>query len=232
MRAFLVDHWTPTEVAPSSSSFGSFQEGESGALSPELVRSSLDGIFDDRAYFDVLDSDVDAADKVAGFIKRITDFFDSLFRADGESSVVYWLLLVTLSILLIAFLVWSFLALRRESHGKTKDELGTSLAPSRQLEELLRKAMDSAIHEGSWTEALSMHFRLGLLIMVRRHPGRLRPGFTNRECLVAWADVPDYQLRLSAVIDLLDRKWYAGEECSREEFEQADSVLGEMRAYA
>jgi hypothetical protein len=194
----------------------------------EEARTAVEGIMDGRDY-ERIHEDAGAVGEVfeeAG--SAYFRFLDWVARLSSEAPGMYWLLVALLLIilgLLIFHIVWTFRqALRSEPIAEGLDHRGTG----RSVEQEMELALQQAIHDNAFTDALSLHFRLGLLRMARKHPGSLRPGMTNRECLVAWDETPELQGRLVQVVDLLDRKWYARQECASDEYITARRVLEDM----
>lgn len=167
----------------------------------------------------------DAFENVGGWLNAWMRWLEDL---SDDSPALYWLLFIVLLLilgLLIFHIVWTFRQAFRKRALVEGFPLGT---PGLSHESELRQWLQQALEKSAYTDALSFRFRLGLLYMARKNPGRLRPGMTNRECLSAWHDRPELQLRLAEVVDLLDYKWYARQECITEEYEHAEKILQEM----
>ena len=208
------------------------QLGQGGPASKAQVEESLREIFSDSAYRDVSPDSSVAEAKVVGVIERVAGWFKNLFDFMPNSSIDFWILLSLVLLAVVGFVVLGFRIYHKNRDYYLGDGPVLDLAGQGQRAELLERARVQAVADGALTEALSLRFRLGLVAVAQHTPGRLRPGFTNRECLVAFSEEPAYRDRLAGVIDLLDRKWYAQEECSQEEYSGAEAVLAEMGQHA
>lgn len=196
--------------------------------SAEEARTAAEGIMEGQEYGRIHEDAGAVGELFQEAGSAYLRFLDWVVRLSNEAPGMYWLMVaVLLSILglIIFHIVWTFRqALRAEPLAEGLDHRGTG----RSVEQELELALQQAIQDSAFTDALSLHFRLGLMRMARKHPGCLRPGMTNRECLVAWEERPELQGRLVQVVDLLDRKWYARQECASEEYQAARDVLEEM----
>ncbi len=191
---------------------------------PELAKSAAEEILSARAYSSVHDLGEGAGLwlKLLDWWRELQNWFAELYRG---SELAYWAIVAGL-VLLLALIVWHLIwTIKRSSHWTGWKELDRDLPLGRDPEKALQLAADAARQEGRLIEALSFRFRLALYRHARNHPGALRPGFTNRECLKAWTNNPSALAEMTDVVRLLDRCWYAQQECPVEDFDRAWQVL-------
>ena len=146
----------------------------------------------------------------------------------GESPALHFALLCGLMLLLallIGHMVWSWLRFRR----MRVDPFGQDRLPEgMNLELVLRSALKQAEEAGHWTDALGLRFRLVLWRLQIAQPGRVLPGWTNRELLARWPGDAASLNELRGVVQLLDRTWYAETECTESEYREAAHRLDEV----
>ncbi|MFT5081104.1 MAG: hypothetical protein ACI84E_001762 [Planctomycetota bacterium] len=196
------------------------------------VEEFLGEILSDSAYRKVSPDSTEAQAKIAGAMEELTQWFENLFDFMPYSSANALLVVTSLLLALLGTAYFGYHLYHRDRRYYREDGPAQGLTSPGSLGLKLESARVQAVEDGAFTEALSLRFRLGLLAIAQHSPGQLRPGFTNRECLVVYSREPDYRARLAAVIDLLDSKWYAQEECSPEEYNSAETVLAEMGQHA
>lgn len=194
--------------------------------SPEAAQAVAEGILQDGAYSEVgADGSGFLAytEETFNLFRRLQDWLDDL---NADSPFLYWSLFATLVLilcLLILHIVWSFRQAFRPSNPN--EGVGSDLGPT--AEDRVRRSIGIAVEDGRLTDALSLQFRLALILRNRTRPGRLRPGMTNRESLIAWEDQPSLRTQLAQVVDLLDCRWYACRECGEEEYARASQMIVE-----
>ncbi|MDG1498928.1 MAG: hypothetical protein P8N31_08845 [Planctomycetota bacterium] len=203
-----------------------------GQVPKDQVEESLREILSDSSYGDVSPDSTVAEKKAIEKFQEFRAWIEDLFDFMPASSLDFWLSLSVVILSLIGLALLGSKLYQRNRKFAFEEGYLDDQAFAGSLRQQLERARAQAVSEGAFTEALSLRFRLGLLAVSQRNPGRLRPGYTNRECLIAWSRVPEYRDRLAQVIDLLDRKWYAQEQCSPEEYTTAEAVLAEMGSHA
>jgi hypothetical protein len=190
----------------------------------EAVQEMATQILDQRGYGKIHEAG-DAANIWTTLVDGWRKLTDAIRNLHDGSNLTYWLVVLGL-VCLLAFLIWHMIwAVRKSSQWTGWDESGPNLPKGKDPDVALSAAAKSAAEQGRRIEALSFRFRLALFRHARNHPGALRPGYTNRECLTAWKGQPAVQAAMTDVVRLLDRCWYAQQECSQTEFENAWATL-------
>jgi hypothetical protein len=189
-----------------------------------MAKSAAEEILGARAYSSVHDFGEGSGVwlTLMNWWEMIQRWFAGLYQ---DSELAYWAIVAGL-LLLLALIVWHLIwTIKRSSRWTGWEELDRDLPLGRDPETALQQAADAARQEGRLIEALSFRFRLALYRHARNHPGALRPGFTNRECLNAWTNNPAVLAEMTDVVRLLDRCWYAQQECPAEDFDHAWQIL-------
>jgi uncharacterized protein DUF4129 len=191
---------------------------------PDQARALAEEILEASAYSKVsheLDTPEIWADWYENW-RQLQDSVDDLRVSSPDS----YFLLITILVAMLALIIWQMVwSVRRSNRyvGWQIDE--PVMATGQNPEMLLVDAGRQALADGKRIEALSLRFRLALYRHARNHPGVLRPGWTNRECLKAWSNKPETMASMAEVVKLLDQCWYAQQECQPEDFERAWAVL-------
>lgn len=191
---------------------------------PEAAQAAAEEILSQGGYETIREAgdDTDFWTGIADLWGRLSDFLRGLHDGSG---LTYWLIVLAL-VLTMSVLIWHMIwTIRKSSKWTGWEELDPNLPHGKDVDAALADAAHQAAEDGRRIEALSFRFRLALYRHSRNHPGALRPGYTNRECLTAWKGQPAIQAAMTDVVRLLDRCWYAQQECSQAEFDDAWATL-------
>lgn len=169
--------------------------------------------------------------------ERVKQAFSWLDRLDAwlartavDAPGLYWLLLVGLLLLLfllIAHIIWTIHRYRKVRVDPFGDP---NLPVAEWTHEALAAALAAAEEEGRFADALALRFRRSLLQLQRSLPGRLRPGWTNRELVAIWPVGLGHRPQLLELVQLIDRTWYGQVECPEADYRRAVGQLEQIES--
>ncbi|TVM19853.1 hypothetical protein DPQ33_01065 [Oceanidesulfovibrio indonesiensis] len=173
----------------------------------------------------------DMLDPVARFLSKaiggLIRFFGNIHDANP---VLYWLILVSLSLLLVALLAHIVLTFRQALRERQRTGALTWAEAAEEGPDLLEKRARGAAQSEDYFLALSLLFQAGVLRLEMREDRPFQPAYTNREYLRRYETDPAHAplARLAALLE----HWYAGEPIGRKEYEDGADVYTSLRTLA
>ncbi len=196
------------------------------APTDEEIRRAADALFQGREYL-LVREELPARgliDRALGVWFDLMDWLDRL----RENSPLGWTALILLLFGILALLIWHIVwTIRRAGRWQGVAD-PTGLAAAADPAESLRRRLAEAERDGDRVAALRARFLLLLSRERALHPGRMRRGWTNRECVRLFRDDPPRATALLEVVAVLDRIWYGRAACSEPEFLRARHLLKDV----
>ena len=164
--------------------------------------------------------------KVIGWILK--PFIWVLEMTEGLPAVLRWSIVGGLFVLLVLLVVHLGITITRAMRGPVRDKLVKAAEAVTQLDpQHFESRAEQAALRGEWVDAMRFLFRASLLRLESREKRRFRVGTTNREHLRRYRGTPLFS-PIQALVDLIDRKWYRGEDSSAEDFEACRQAHAEI----
>jgi hypothetical protein len=142
-----------------------------------------------------------------------------LFEAlDGLPNALRWVIVVVLMmvlVMLIAHIIWSFVAAVRGTPRRAV--AGLVKAPDVMPEDL-EQAAEEAVGAGDYITAARVLFLASLLRVERAEKKTLRRGVTNRELLRRYRNSPLFE-PLARFVEIIEMKWYGHAVCDASDYE-------------
>ena len=156
---------------------------------------------------------------------------------EGLPSPLWWLIVISLSLLVIALcghILWSIFS----AFKSPRRTAATLLASEQQVgAEELERAAAEAESSGDYIGTIRLLFKAGLRRIERAESKPIRRGITNHELLRRYRKSPLFE-PLRWFVDTIDAKWYGHETCasddcaaSRAEYSRIRSLI-ERRTHA
>lgn len=170
-------------------------------------------------------------DPVARFLGKavggLIRFFGNIHDA---SPVLYWLILVSLTLLLIALVAHIVLTFRQALRERQRTGALTWAEAAEEGPDLLEKRAREAAQSGDFFRALNLLFQAGVLRLEMRKDRPFQPAYTNREYLRRYEQDAAHA-PLARLVGLLEH-WYAGEPIDRKEYEEGAEAYTSLRKLA
>ena len=164
--------------------------------------------------------------KFLGWILK--PFIWVLEMTEGLPALLRWSIVVGLFVLLVLLVLHIGITITRAMRGPVRDKLVTAAAAVTQLDPKdFETRAEQAAQRGEWVDAIRFLFRASLLRLETREKRRFRVGTTNREHLRRYRGTPLFS-PIQALVDLIDRKWYRGEDSSAADFEACRQAHAEI----
>jgi hypothetical protein len=196
------------------------------APTEEEIRRVADALFQGRDYLFVREEL-----PTRGWIDRALGLWFDLMEwvnALRSNSPLGWIALMLLLCGILALLIWHIVwTIRRAGRWQSVAD-PTSLAAAEDPAGALRRWLAEAERDGDRVAALRVRFQLLLTRERVLHPGRMRRGWTNRECVRLFRDDPPRATAMLEVVAVLDRTWYGRAACSEPEFLRARHLLKDV----
>jgi hypothetical protein len=163
-------------------------------------------------------------------LRHLDEFFKMLAGLSSAAPVLYWVLVVGLSLILILLLTHIAYTIYRVVTFSSPDSIDARRAArlhrSSEYAALARSRADA----GDYTEAIR-HLFLALVFRFDER-GRvvLRPAVTNREYLHQLGDQANVQRELAFFVDTLDDHWYGQRPAHAAQYEQCQSLYQRLVA--
>lgn len=199
----------------------------------EQLREKAAEILSRREY--TLDSRSQADPWLMELFIKIIEWILAPFRwlfemTDGLPDFLRWLIVVGLAVVL-GFLIWHIFHTLLAAIRGTKRTASLAYESRRHqhdpayFEQLAREAAE----ENDFITAIRLLFRAAVLRIELSEKNTHRPGVTNRELLKRFRSTPRLFDRLKLFVDMIDRKWYGDEACTRLDFEICESAHADVR---
>ena len=141
---------------------------------------------------------------------------------EGLPDFLRWLIVLTLSAVLLALLVHMAWTLMQAMSGGRRSQRGTTLPSDLVSAELsvaeLEQAADQAFSQGALIEAVRYLFRAALTRLSEREKKRFRRGMTNRQYLNHFRNT-SLLPHLQVFVSTIELKWYGDEPCGNHDYD-------------
>ncbi len=155
-------------------------------------------------------------DGILDFLASFRHFFAGLYELSPFLAYGFVLLLLIILILLIWHIFYSFRSALRNTVVEKDFTLDEEVSEKPHLWE--RRAFEAA-ENGDYISGLRYLFRACLLRLSEPRGGIVRYAATNKEYLAEYAGTRFFS-PLSCFVELIDYKWYGGEDCARSDYER------------
>ena len=146
----------------------------------------------------------------------------------GLPALLRWSIVGGLFVVMVLLVVHIGITITRAMRGPVRNKLVTAAEAVTQLDpKHFESRAELAAQRGEWVDAMRFLFRASLLRLETREKRRFRVGTTNREHLRRYRGTPLFA-PIQALVDLIDRKWYRGEDSSAADFESCRKAHAEI----
>ena len=147
---------------------------------------------------------------------------------EGLPPVLWWLVVIGLSLILIAFLVKMVLFIAYLIRGTKRIDTATVRPGKIQADpETLERLSAEAAARGDCSTAIRMLFKACLLRLEKAESKRLRGGTTNREVLRRHRNTPVYE-PIKLFVEIIETKWYGPGVCTEEDYQACLTAHAEL----
>ena len=159
-------------------------------------------------------------------LKPIFWLFELLNGLPMPIRVLVTILLSVLLVVLVIHMVWSFVAALRQ----TKIDVTNRATREQSVDPAeLEASAELAAANADFLKASRLLFKATLIRIERSEKRKFRLGITNRELLRRYR-TSSLAEPLSRFVELIDRKWYGGEDCASSDYDQCCSAHSRIRS--
>jgi len=198
--------------------------------SPEVIRQTASEVIQRPDY--VFEPGADLS-FIVRFIESVVRALMRMFeRMYDISPFLAWFVVVFLFLTALGLFVHVIYTLRAALQGHRRSVgIGETGEEGAEEPERWEEKARAAAAAGDYIGAVRCLLRAGLLCLESARKRTVRRGQTNREYLRGFRETPAFE-PLRRLVEVVDYKWYAGADCSPQDYEGGAQAYAEIRRAA